>query len=71
MKLKTGLMAATAVVAMTAYAHAQDSSSMSNADAPESRRRARGSELRGKEEVRLGARFARPRRREADFAGGV
>ena len=33
MKLKTGLMAATAVVAMTAYAHAQDSSSMSNADA--------------------------------------
>jgi phosphate-selective porin OprO/OprP len=33
MKLKTGLMAAAAVVAMTASAHAQDSSSMSNADA--------------------------------------
>ena len=33
MKLKTGLMAAAAVVAMTASAYAQDSSSMSNADA--------------------------------------
>ena len=33
MKLKTGLMAAAAVVAMTASANAQDSSSMSNADA--------------------------------------